>query len=249
MRVKMGLHMEKQDIIAEIQRTAKENGNKPLGVARFEQATSIRPYDWQRYWARFSEAQQEAGFEPNKLVSSFTDDHLFVRVADLTRELQKFPTAQEMRIKRHSDPDFPNAKVYERLGNRSRLIARLVAYCREHGEYADVAELLEPLVTDGGAANDPESLNTSDSYGFVYLVKGHPGEYKIGRTNLVDRRLSELGATASIEQSLMHEIKTDDPAGIEAYWHRRFQDKRMKGEWFKLNAADVKTFKRWKRIY
>ena len=87
------------------------------------------------------------------------------------------------------------------------------------------------------------------SMGFVYLVKGHPGEYKIGRTNLIDRRLSELGATASIEQELIHEIKTDDPAGIESYWHRRFKEKRMKGEWFKLSPTDDKTFKRWKRIY
>lgn len=249
MRDKIGLHMDKESIITEIRRTAKENGDKPLGVSRFEQATGIRPYDWQKYWARFSEAQREAGFEPNKLVGSFTDEHLFVRVADLTRELQKFPTAQEMRIKRHADPDFPNAKVYERLGNRSRLVARVAEYCGEHSEYADVAELLKPLVTDSGFTSESEPSSTNDSYGFVYLVKGHPNEYKIGRTNLVDRRLSELGATASIEQSLIHEIKTDDPAGIEAYWHRRFQDKRMKGEWFKLTAADIKIFKRWRRIY
>jgi Meiotically up-regulated gene 113 len=86
-------------------------------------------------------------------------------------------------------------------------------------------------------------------YGFVYLARGHPGEYKIGRTNLVDRRLSELGATASVEQRLIHEIKTDDPSGVEAYWHQRFRVKRMRGEWFKLNAADVSAFKRWRRIF
>jgi hypothetical protein len=240
--------MNKEDIIAEIQRTAKENGDKPLGVARFEQATGIRPYDWGKFWARFSEAQQAAGFEPNKLIGSFTDDHLLVRAADLVRELQKFPTDREMRIKRRSNPDFPNAKVYERFGNKNQLVARVAAYCTEHSEYADVAALLKPLVTDVGMSNESESPSACDSYGFVYLVKGHPGEYKIGRTNLVDRRLSELGATASIEQSLIHEIKTDDPAGIEAYWHRRFADKRMKGEWFRLNIADVKAFKRWRRI-
>lgn len=241
--------MQREEIIAELQRTAKENGGKPLGVSRFEQATGIRPYDWQRYWARFSEAQRDAGFEPNKLVASFTDEHLFVRAADLARELHKFPTAQEMRIKRHSDPDFPNAKVYERLGNRNQLVARVAAYCHEHDEYTDVAALLEPLVVEKANDDAAASSEHETSYGFVYLVKGHPGEYKIGRTNLVDRRLSELGATASIEQSLVHEIKTDDPAGIEAYWHRRFQNKRMKGEWFKLTAADVKMFRRWKRIF
>jgi hypothetical protein len=242
--------MHKDDIIAEIKRTANENDGKPLGVARFEQVTGIRPYDWGKFWARFSDAQKEAGFEPNTLVGSFTDEHLLVRMAALTRELQKYPTNKEMRLKRYSDPDFPNSKVYERFGSKQSLVQKLLTFSQGNEEYADIVPILTPLVATGNESIDAESNDAvADSYGFVYLVKGHPGEYKIGRTNLVDRRLSELGATASIEQTLIHEIKTDDPAGIEAYWHRRFADKRMKGEWFKLAAADVKTFKRWRRIY
>jgi hypothetical protein len=242
--------MDRDDILAEVRRTALENGGKPLGVVRFEKLTGIRPYDWGRHWARFGELQREAGYEPNVLVSSFSDDYLLERLVLLTRELKRFPTANEMRLKRTSDSDFPNAKVYERLGNKAQLRSRAYQYCVSRDGYADVAKIIEPHVdmsTLGGT-----TANTHDSkmnYGFVYLVKGHPGEYKIGRTNLVDRRLSELGATASIEQELVHEIKTDDPAGIESYWHKRFAAQRMRGEWFRLTAADIKTFKRWRHIY
>jgi hypothetical protein len=28
-----------------------------------------------------------------------------------------------------------------------------------------------------------------------------------------------------------------------------FEDKLMRGEWYKLSAADVKAFKRWRLIY
>lgn len=80
-------------------------------------------------------------------------------------------------------------------------------------------------------------------------MRRHPGQYKIGFTNLVDRRVAELGATAAVELVLIHEIKTDDPSGVEAYWHKRFYEQRLRGEWFRLTPADVKAFKRWRRIY
>jgi hypothetical protein len=82
---------------------------------------------------------------------------------------------------------------------------------------------------------------------FVYLMKSGP-HYKIGRTNSVGRRGSELAIKIPVPPRTIHSVETDDPVGVESYWHKRFADKRGEGEWFVLSAEDVSAFKRWRRI-
>lgn len=243
--------MHKKEILKAIRCTAKENGGKPLGKVRFEKITGIREYDWQKFWPRFSEAQQEAGFVPDQFsTNAYNHDFLIKSIIELIRELKKFPTVAEMRIKRGNDPAFPNDSIFiRRFGNKAGIILQVHDYCIDKEELSDIIEILKsmPIVKSNDVINTINSK--SKNYGFVYLMKGHPGEYKIGRTNLVDRRMSELGTKTSIKPELIHEIKTDDPVGVEAYWHKRFQRKKMRGEWFKLSSAEVKSFKKWRRIY
>lgn len=93
---------------------------------------------------------------------------------------------------------------------------------------------------------DPQaSGSTPDEFGYVYLLKS-ARYYKIGRSNAVGRRERELAIQLPERATVVHSIKTDDPVGIEFYWHRRFEERRKNGEWFELTPQDVAAFKRRK---
>lgn len=240
--------MTREEILAEIRLTAASNGGRPVGQRRFTEITGITPWAWGRYWARWGDAQREAGFKPNLLNAAFDNDLVLRRYVELTRELGRVPTHGELRLRRQQDPSFPDVKTFTRRGHGSKnaLIGAALSYCHANPEYAGVTSIYEAEYAGEAAAADE---NGRRPVGFVYLARGRKGEFKIGRSNLVDRRIGEVGATLPMELALIHEIKTDDPVGVEAYWHRRFEDQRMRGEWFRLSAADVNAFKRWRRIY
>ncbi len=79
--------ISKQDILNAIRQTAKENGGKSLGKGRFEKQTGITEHEWSMYWARFGDAQKDAGFIPNQLQAAYTNDFLIEKMIGLIRKL------------------------------------------------------------------------------------------------------------------------------------------------------------------
>lgn len=122
----------REHILSEIRRLAKENGGTPIGMERFEAVTGILGSSWSgRYWARWNDAVSEAGYEPNSWQSKTHDDDTLIRLlADMTRELGRFPTRPELQLARRvNTSQIPNAKVFSnRLGTKADQIEKVRAF-------------------------------------------------------------------------------------------------------------------------
>jgi len=238
--------MNRQHILDEIVRTAAENGGVPLGHRRFLQETGIKVSDWQgRFWARWNDVLRDAGFGPNQLSEPRDDSTLLDRFAALALELGRIPVTSEIRLKKREDPTFPNDKTFSRFGSKNQLLLQLKAHCSENSKYLSLVPLIDAaLVEEPPEPEEPDNSAEPD-IGYIYMLKAGR-HYKVGRSNSFDRRSRELAIQLPEKAETVHVIRTDDPIGIELYWHRRFEAKRLNGEWFELSASDVKAFKRRK---
>lgn len=243
--------MDKQHIIDEIRRTAEKNGGRPLGKKRFQDETGITESDWLwKHWARWGDALKEAGYQPNTLQRTYDEGWLIEQLISLIRELKRFPVDAELRLKSTTDSTFPSHNTFKRLGKKPEMATRVLNYCRDKDGYSDVINICKTVPHSKTIAVEDKDTGKSiaadeSGFGYVYLIKSGR-HYKIGRSNSAGRREYELSIQLPERVTTEHVIKTDDPVGIEAYWHKRFNERRKNGEWFELTAEDIKAFKRRK---
>jgi hypothetical protein len=240
-----GRMVSREYVLAEIRRTAAENDGKPLGRDRFMDVTGIREREWEGFWSRWGDAVEEAGFARNAMTARYSDDHLLGLLAHETRRLGHPPTNGERHVRHVADPTFPDAKVFDRWPRAERL-SRLTAYCEERPGWADVVAILQATPATPVRPLQEGRPTAEPALGQVYLIRS--GRYhKIGRTNAFARRMRELDTALAEGRQAIHIIATDDPVGIEAYWHNRFKERRRGDtEWFELTAQDIAAFKRRK---
>jgi hypothetical protein len=238
----------KDHILDEIKRTAAENGDTPLGEMRFRKTTGIKKHDWCGvYWIRWSDALAEAGYKPNKFGPAYDKVDLVQKYAALARELDTLPTEAHLRRRGRTDIGFPHPETFRRFGSKLRLVQEVAAYCRERIGFESVSRACDAYLSlpKQRPSNGSETVVAKADVGFVYLMK-FGRFYKIGHSNAAGRREYELAIQLPGKLTTVHTIRTDDPVGIEAYWHNRFKDKRKNGEWFELTAPDISAFKRRK---
>lgn len=231
-------------ILSEIRRLAASSDGRPPGQNLLARETGIAAHQWRgKFWARWGDALVEAGYRPNDWNQRLDSEAVLAGVVAASRHFGRLPTYDEIEIYRKSAPSIPSAQAVKRhFGARSNLIAALAKRITADSGLADIAAMLpEKRMTNPTSlarlARTPE--------GFVYLIRS--GDfYKVGRSDELERRVKEIRIALPDKATLVHAIRTDDPPGIEAYWHRRFEHQRANGEWFKLSAADVSAFKKRK---
>ena len=230
-------------ILEEIRRLAARNGGQAPGQTFFASETGIAQHIWLgKFWARWGDALVEAGFEPNQWQGRLDSEQVLNGIIAACRHYGRVPTGDEIEMFRNSEPSIPSSAAIKRHFNgRSGLISALAGRAAQNGEYADIAAMLPKELPAVEQAASP----SKHKEGFVYLIQSGDN-YKVGRSDDLERRVKEIRIALPDKATLVHSIRTDDPSGIEAYWHRRFAEKRANGEWFKLHVTDVSAFKKRK---
>ena len=127
------------------------------------------------------------------------------------------------------------------------MVNRVLDHCSSRKGWEDVIDICSGLQKsiETKVHSDKDTDSTVPVTGHVYLLK-HGKTYKIGCSKDASQRYKQIRVQMPYKTEEVHVIETDDPSGIEAYWHNRFKDRRLEGEWFNLSASDVKAFKKRK---
>jgi len=241
--------ISKEEILSEIRRFIAESGGNVPGERTFAKATRIKQHSWKgRYWARWSDAVREAGYEPKHLTQKVPEEDILSKLAGLIGKLGYFPVVAEINMHARTVPGFPSWDTIRRRFRRMPETAKaLLAFSINTGN-ATVTKLCEERLTRETLRETPAAPLSGKlpvKAGFVYL-KYSPSLrlYKIGKANRPDKRGAGISLLLPEDLVPKHEIRTDCPFILEKYWANRFRSKKKQGEWYDLNSQDIESFKK-----
>jgi hypothetical protein len=237
------LHL-KTRILNEIRRLAADNDGVAPGKAAFEKATGIKESAWKgRIWTKWSQIISELGFDQKDFTVAYETDLLFKKLRHCAAHFQKFPTYAEIMIFKQVDNDMPSASTFQKRFDRIGLRRDFKDWMLKQPDLSDREIAIVSLID-----LEPSPLLNQESdfkNGYVYAIE-FGAYYKIGRSNDIERRIKQINVALPEKGEIVHFIETDDPVGIEEYWHKRFDQYRENGEWFKLPAKELAAFKKRK---
>lgn len=85
-------------------------------------------------------------------------------------------------------------------------------------------------------AGMPPRRNTP---GFVYILSGDNGLYKIGSTVRLEKRVWEVSHYSGVKSALYFSVQTQNMNKLERYLHKKFENQRVYNEWFDLTPIQL----------
>ncbi len=241
--------ISKDQLITLLQRTARDNGNRPLGGQAFYSETRLsKRHLWAAGIRSYGDLCELAGYPRNRLNKQMEPDLLFEPLAVLTANLDRFPDNTDREMAHRKDGSFPSREAYRTAQKKAgSLEHQLLEWCRSRPQHAKAQRIVEEHLSRQKSLSQRTRQGGKVVAGYVYLMRyGRSGrDYKIGMSEDLSRRHSQISAMVPGQLTIVHVIETDDPQGIERYWLQRFEDKRVenKKEIFRLEPADVVAFK------
>jgi RNA polymerase subunit RPABC4/transcription elongation factor Spt4 len=107
--------------------------------------------------------------------------------------------------------------------------------------YEDIEKLNEIIAAD--KRREKSRLESLDGQGYIYLLKMLDAFFKIGLSRNPDHRIIGIGTGLPFTITKIHEFRCPKTNSIESMLHKLFEDKREKGEWFRLSQEDVEWLK------
>lgn len=244
--------MTKEDLCEHLRRVARENGGQPPGESRFyREAKLTKDNLWDVGIRSYGDLCELAGLPRNRLRQKMTPDQLFEPLALLAAKINRFPDHTDREIARRGDATFPSYEAYRTAQDEKGAIEhQLLDWCRSRPEHSAALAIVQLHVSQQD--DHPQQLRQTRKKvnGYVYLMRyGNSGrDYKLGMTEQVLRRHAQISGMFPGNLRIVHVIETDDPAGIERYWKRRFERTRIqdKDEIFRLTLDDIAAFK-WRK--
>jgi len=238
--------MTKDAIVRRIRELAAARGGR-VSFEVFLNETGVKG-NWLRgqvWFKGWNPLLKEIGLETRSFgVAKMPKAAIARAVAEVVERDRCWPTQDALVRERKRDPSFPSLKVIGRLRRSGELARLIVGLGQEHThltEAAEIARAYVPAEKEDNAAGPNERI-----VGYVYMLRSGRC-YKVGKSTDPSRRYREVRLELPEETHQVHTIPTDDPTGIEAYWHERFAPKRIRNtEFFSLNGQDVQAFKRRK---
>lgn len=239
----------KDQLVALLQKSARQNGNRPTGEQTFLRTSGVKKQDlWNVGIRSYGDLCELAGYERNIMQGATDIDYLLESLATLALNLGRFPDHTDREIARRGDPKFPSYEAFRTAQNRNGSLERqLQQWCCARPEYEKVLPFVEARLSEQQGAPQRAVQPKQIVTGYVYLFRyGNSGrDFKVGYSENPARRHAQISGMVPSTLRVVHVIETDDPRGIEAYWKNRFEPMRREGkeEIFRLEQSDVAAFK------